>query len=135
MSYKYIGNQGDFELENPEKISYLYFPIANEAGVMSCVTPDLAGDSKLNQNAFFMPPASCENLHNDKASRNIWVKVNDKNLWSLTGRSAMQQAKLFTDEKEETKIEAGFMHHKLTRISKEFGLTGWILSNCRRIYR
>ncbi len=128
MSYNYIGNQGDFELDNPERISYLYFPIANEAGVMSCVTPDLAGDSKLNQNAFFMPPASCENLHNDKASRNIWVKVNDKSLWSLTGRSAAQQAELFTEDKEETKLEAGFMHHKLTRISKKYGLTGTLSS-------
>ncbi len=123
MSYNYIGDQGDFELNDPERYSYLYFPIANEAGVMSAVTPDLSGDSKINQNAFFMPPASCENLHNDKASRNFWCKVDGKGIWSLTGRSAAQQAALFTDEKEETKLEAGFMHHKLTRVSKKYGLT------------
>lgn len=128
MKYNYIGNHGEFELENPELISYLYFPIANESGVMSCVAPDLAGDSKINQNAFLMPPVSCDNLHNDKSSRNVWCKVNNKELWSLTGRSAKQQAEIFSDDKEETKLEAGFMHHKITRTSKKFGLKSAISS-------
>ncbi len=122
MKYNYVGNQGQFELNNPELISYLYFPIANEAGVMSCVAPDLAGDSKINQNAFLMPPVSCDNLHNDKTSRNIWCKINGKDIWSLTGRSAKQQAELFTEEKDDTKLEAGFMHHKITRVSKKLGV-------------
>lgn len=122
MKYRYVGREGDFELQNPEQISYLYFPLMNESGVMSSVTPDLAGDSKINQNAFLLPPVSCENLHNDKSSRNIWCRMNGRTLWSLTGRSAMQQAKIFSDEKEETKLEAGFMHHKITRISKELGI-------------
>ncbi|MCI8876768.1 MAG: hypothetical protein HFI77_12260 [Lachnospiraceae bacterium] len=46
MSYQYIGEEGDFSLKNPEKSSYLYFPLANENGVKSCVTPDLGGDLK-----------------------------------------------------------------------------------------
>ena len=72
MKINYVGNQGDFTMENPEMLSYLYFPIANESGVMSSVAPDLAGDSKMSQNSFLMPPVSCENLHNDKSSRNVW---------------------------------------------------------------
>lgn len=76
-------------------LSYLYFPIANESWVMSSVAPDLAGDSKMSQNSFLMPPVSCENLHNDKSSRNVWCKINGKTLWSLTGRSAAQQAELY----------------------------------------
>ena len=100
MKYSYVGSQGRFELDNPELISYLYFPIANEAGVMSSIAPDLAGDSKMNQNAFLMPPVSCDNLHNDKATRNVWCKINGKDIWSVTGRSAAQQAELFTDEKQ-----------------------------------
>ena len=94
MKINYVGNQGDFTMENPEMLSYLYFPIANESGVMSSVAPDLAGDSKMSQNSFLMPPVSCENLHNDKSSRNVWCKINGKTLWSLTGRSAAQQAEL-----------------------------------------
>lgn len=122
MKYNFVGNQGDFEMANPELLSYLYFPIANEAGVMSSVAPDLAGDSKMNQNSFLMPPVSCDNLHNDKSSRNVWVKMNGKDIWSLTGRSSKQLADLFTEDKEPTFLEAGFMHHKITRESKKFGV-------------
>ena len=121
MKINYVGNQGDFTMENPEMLSYLYFPIANESGVMSSVAPDLAGDSKMSQNSFLMPPVSCENLHNDKSSRNVWCKINGKTLWSLTGRSAAQQAELFTEDKEPTYLEAGFMHHKITRTSEKNG--------------
>jgi hypothetical protein len=41
MKVEFIGNQGDFCMENPDLISGLYFPLANESGVMSCVSPDL----------------------------------------------------------------------------------------------
>ncbi|MGN0368252.1 MAG: GH36-type glycosyl hydrolase domain-containing protein [Wujia sp.] len=122
MKINYVGNQGDFTVENPELLSYLYFPIANEAGVMSSVAPDLAGDNKMSQNSFLMSPVSCDNLHNDKSSRNVWVKLDGKNLWSLTGRSAAQQAQMFTEEKEPTLLEAGFMHHKITRESAVYGV-------------
>ena len=70
-------NQTDetFTLDHPELTSYLYFPLANETGVMSSITPNLSGDSKISQNAFLMPPVSSENLHNDKSSRNIWCRI------------------------------------------------------------
>ncbi|MFI3214508.1 MAG: cellobiose phosphorylase [Eubacteriales bacterium] len=128
MKYQYIGKQGEFQLKNPELTSYLYFPLANEAGVMSSIAPDLAGDSKMGQNTFFMPPASCENLHNDKSSRNIWCKVNGKELISLTGKSAIQQADLFQDDKDETLLEAGFMYHRITRECKKQELLSVISS-------
>ena len=122
-------NQTDetFTLDHPELTSYLYFPLANEAGVMSSITPNLSGDSKISQNAFLMPPVSSENLHNDKSSRNIWCRVNKSFWWSATGKSAKAQAELFTKDKEKTTLEAGFMHHKMTRVS-EFGLTSEITS-------
>lgn len=122
MAYQYIGEEGDFCLKNPEKTSYLYFPLANENGVKSCVTPDLGGDLKTGQNSFFMAPVSSENLHNDKSTRNFWCILDGKEPWSLTGRSGEQQSRLFSREKEETTLEAGIMHHKLTRISKEHEL-------------
>lgn len=116
-----------FILNHPELTSYLYFPLANENGVMSSVTPNLSGDSKISQNAFLMPPVSSENLHNDKSSRNFWVRVNGSFFWSATGKSAKAQSELFTEEKEDTVLEAGFMHHKLTRVSKS-GLSSEIMS-------
>jgi cellobiose phosphorylase len=128
MKYEFIGEQGDFVMDNPDLISGLYFPLANEAGVMSCVSPDLAGDSKMDQNSFLMQPVSCENLHNDKSSRNIWCRIDGKVLWSLTGRSSWQQAKKFSRYKEPMVLEAGFMHHKITRTSEENGLKAVISS-------
>lgn len=128
MSYHYNGEQGDFCLKNPEKTSYLYFPLANEQGIKSCVTPDLGGDLKTGQNSFFMPPVSSENLHNDKSTRNFWCVLEGKDVWSLTGKSGVQQSRLFSHEKEETLLEAGIMHHKLTRISKEYHLKAQITS-------
>ena len=69
--YQYIDENGAFRLENPELTSYLYFPIANENGVMSCVTPFLGGDSKMGQNTFLLAPVSSEDLHNNKSTRNF----------------------------------------------------------------
>ena len=124
----YVGNQEEFYLENPEMYSYLYFPLANEQGVMSSITPDLAGDNKLGQNMFLMPPVSSENLHNDRSSRNIWCKVNGNHLWSLTGRSPSQLGRRFTDGKEKTEIQAGFMNQRVSRTSKELGLMAELTS-------
>lgn len=117
--YQYRNSNGKFSLENPELTSYLYFPMANEAGLMSSITPDLGGDIKTNQNTFILSPVSSENLHNDKSSRNIWCKINKKDLWSVTGKSSKQQARLFEEEKERTVLEAEFMYHTIERESKE----------------
>jgi cellobiose phosphorylase len=118
MSYRYKNESGDFELKSPCDTSYLYFPLANESGVMCSITPDMAGDSKMSQNTFLLPPVSCENLHNDRSSRNIWCVVDGKP-FSLTGRSASQLAERGTSLEDETLIEAGMMHHKITRKIKE----------------
>ncbi len=126
--YHYLNEKGVFWLENPELTSYLYFPIANESGVMGCVTPTLGGDSKMGQNTFLLAPVSSEDLHNNKSSRNFWCKLNGEKVWSATGRSALQQAKLFTGEKEETALEAGIMWHKISRTSRELPIKSEITS-------
>lgn len=126
--YQYINEKGVFRLENPELRSYLYFPIANESGVMGSVTPTLGGDSKMGQNTFLLAPVSSEDLHNNKSSRNFWCKLNGEKVWSATGRSVFQEAKLFTGEKEETVLEAGIMWHKISRTSKEHQIKSEITS-------
>ncbi|NLK96832.1 MAG: cellobiose phosphorylase [Epulopiscium sp.] len=120
--------EGSFLLNQPDQISCLYFPLANMAGVMSSITPELSGDSKTSQNTFLLSPVSSEDLHNNKSSRNFWCKINHTSIWSVTGKSAWQQAKKFSKDKEETQLEAGFLWHKVTRISKAFGLKGVITS-------
>lgn len=124
--YQFIDHKGTFVLEDAELTSYLYFPIANEAGMMSSVTPSFGGDAKTGQNTFLLEPVSSENLHNNKSSRNFWFRREDgeagERAWSATGVSAWQQAQKFQDEKEETSLEAGLLYQKVSRSSRELGL-------------
>ena len=126
--YRFIDEYGSFYLENPELTSYLYFPLANEVGMKSCVTPTLNGDAKTSQNTFLLEPVSSENLHNNKSSRNFWLRINNKEAWSVVGASAWQQSKIFSSDKEQTTLRAGMMWHELTRFSKEHGLKATITS-------
>lgn len=126
--YKYIDDKGSFQLENPELTNYLYFPIANENGLMSCVTPNLGGDSKLDQHHFMLEPVSSENLHSNKNTRNFWVNIKGHKPWSATGVSAGQQMLVFGDDKEETLLEAGLMWHRVTRYSRHLGVQSKITS-------
>lgn len=125
---KYLDKKGTFTLDDPDLTSYMYFPLANEAGMMSAITPDLGGDIKLDQNTFLLEPVSSENLHNNKSSRNFWVYVEGKGAWSVTGRSSKQQAKLFEDDKEDVKLTAGIMWHQVERQSQEMGLKAVMIS-------
>lgn len=128
MKYHYLNEKGVFSIQDPELTGYLYFPIANESGVMGSVTPTLGGDSKMGQNTFLLAPVSSEDLHNYKSSRNFWCNIEGKGIWSATGRSSLQEAKLFTKDKEETVLEAGIMWHKVTRTSNQLGIRSEIIS-------
>ena len=75
--WKFIDSSGTFELSSPHHSSYLYFPLVNEAGMMSSVTPLLHGDIKAGQHAFLTLPVSTEDLHNTRSGRNFWVSVKD----------------------------------------------------------
>ena len=54
----FTDQDGTFELERPEDYSYLYFPLAGEKGLKSSITPNLGGDSKLDQTSFLLEPVS-----------------------------------------------------------------------------
>ena len=124
--YQFIDHRGTFTVNDPELTSYLYFPIANEAGMMSSVTPSFGGDAKTGQNTYILEPVSSENLHNNKSTRNFWFRLEGKetgeNSWSAAGVSAWQQAEKFGKEKEETKLEAGLLYQKMERTCKKLGL-------------
>lgn len=120
-------NEEQFRVHDAEQVSDLYFPLANEAGMMSAVTPDLSGDSKTGQNTFLLEPVSVEDLHNSKSSRNFWIYEEGRGAWSATGCSALQKANVFTKEETVT-VEAGYMWHKVTRESPRFQLESTITS-------
>lgn len=124
----FLDQDGTFTVNNPENTSYLYFPIAGERGLKSAVSPNLGGDSKVNQNQFLMEPVSAENLHNNRSTRNFWVLVEGEGYWSATGNSAMQEAEKFTKNQDDSQVTAGFMWHSLTRNSKKYQIQANITS-------
>ncbi|MBQ5376586.1 MAG: cellobiose phosphorylase [Lachnospiraceae bacterium] len=126
--YQFLEEQGTFKMDNPDLVSGLYFPIAGEAGLKGTVSPNLAGDSKVDQNSFLLEPVSIEGLHNNRNTRNFWCQVEGKKPWSATGNSAWQNAERFTEAKEKVELEAGLLWQKVTRENPEIGLQAEVLS-------
>ncbi|MCM1107119.1 MAG: cellobiose phosphorylase [Blautia sp.] len=128
MGYRFIDEHGSFELEGAENDLGLYFPLAGEDGLKSAVSPNLSGDSKLDQNHFLLEPMSIENLTNNRAGRNFWCMVKGKEPWSAVGASARQEADRFTRRQEPSKVRAGLMWHETERESAELGLSANVTS-------
>ena len=120
--YKFIDNKGTFELKNSDKNSYMYFPLTNDAGMMSSMTQNLHGDIKLDQNTFILPPVSNEDLHNTNSSRNFWINIEGKSPWSATGISALQKVGKFDENPEESSIIGGLLWNETRRQNKELGV-------------
>jgi cellobiose phosphorylase len=123
LGWSFVGKNGEFELDDPGQSSYLYFPIANEAGIMGSVTPSLGGDLKASQNTFVMEPVSAERLHDSRATRNFWLLLDGKGAWSCTGESASQRAaRASGSRKERCTLRAGILWHRLTRDNRAIGI-------------
>jgi cellobiose phosphorylase len=123
VAWNFKGEKGEFVLNDPHKTSGLYFPLANEGGMMSSITPLLGGDIKTSQNTFLMTPVSVGDLHNSKSSRNFWLNIDDSITWSATGNSLNQKRLCFEEESQESvKMEAGFLWQKIIRENSKFGI-------------
>ena len=126
MNYEFTGNDGTFKLKNPKDSSYLYMPLANEAGVLASITPDGHGDNKLSQNEFLLEPASVQKLHESMNSRNFWCHIEGFDPWSVFGYSAQQLT--VKDETEE--MEGGLLWQRLRRRHSQSRLMAEVLSFC-----
>lgn len=110
---RFLNRQGDFLLTDAQRCPEAYFPLVNEGGMMSSITPLLAGDCKTDQNTFLLAPASAETLQESSATRNFWVCVKGQLPWSVTGKSAAQRA----GTEETSTLTGGLLWQKLTRES------------------
>lgn len=126
--FNFIDNCGTFRIKQPENISYLYFPLASETGLKSSVTPNLGGDSKIDQETFLLEPVSAENLHNNRSVRNFWFARKESGAYSSSGASAAQEAAKFSQDQDNSELTAGFMWHTLKRTSKAFKLESTVTS-------
>lgn len=125
---QFIGGQGDFLLTHAQDAQNVYFPLVNEGGMISSVTPMLAGDCKTGQNTFLLAPASAETLHESRASRNFWVRMEGYSPWSAIGQSAPQQAQRFTSREEQAELEGGLLWQRVTRTHQPSGIKAQVLS-------
>lgn len=116
--WRFSNNRGDFTLKDPEYVNCLYFPLANEAGMKSAITPMLHGDAKLNQHTFLLSPVSASDLYNSYPSRNFWFFIEGYGPWSVTGASVRQSSQKFSYQKiEESVLEAGLLWFRVRRKS------------------
>ena len=123
QSWDFIDYDGTFSLDQPQHSSHLYFPLVNEAGMMSVVTPNLHGDVKAGQYQFLTPPVSVFDIHNTRSARNFWLSFPGQIAWSVTGNAAPQIGQLFTQQEADTlSLTAGFLWHKLTRENNRLGV-------------
>lgn len=127
-NFYFTDEHGSFCLKQPENISYLYFPLASTTGLKSAVTPNLGGDAKINQETFLLEPVSAENLHNNRSVRNFWCKVEGLGAYAVAGASAGQEADRFSARQDESEVNAGFMWHRITRVSRKFLLASSVTS-------
>lgn len=127
MKPNFLDNDGTFLIENPEAVSYLYFPLASETGLKSSVTPNLGGDCKLDQESFLLEPVSSGDLHTSRSTRNFWC-LTESGCWSVTGVSARQEAARFTPDQERSVLTAGLMWQTVRRETNGPGLCGEITS-------
>jgi cellobiose phosphorylase len=125
--YRFVDADGGFRVESADGLGSVYFPIANELGLLSAITPDLAGDIKLDQHTFFNLPVSFEDLHLSRSARNFWIVPTSPagTPWSVCGRSVWQRA---GEEQETSTLEAGFLWQKLTRLNRRRGLEATVTS-------
>jgi len=121
---EFLDKNGSFRISDPDRISYLYFPVAGEgvSAIRSAVTPKFGGDAKRDQNTFLLEPVSAENLHNNRSTRNFWCKFPEGGAWSATGASAECEAMLGTQGEEHSELTAGFMWQTVKRISETYGM-------------
>lgn len=128
-NWSFIDNVGTFTLPDPHLNNYIYFPLVNEADLMSSISPMLNGDIKTGQNSFLTTPVSVEDLHNSRSGRNFWFFIDGFGPWSVAGASARQRAGIYEpSEAEQVSLEAGILWHKLTRVNLKAGIQAEIIN-------
>ena len=113
---------GVFNMPDPDSISAIYFPLGNQAGLMSAITPDMKGDIKTGQNSFLMPPVVTEDLHTTQYGRTFWVTVEGKAPWSAAGLGAEADLARTGGKAADSELNAGPGWFSTTRRNRKLGL-------------
>jgi cellobiose phosphorylase len=102
MIYKFIDDKGTFIVKDPQKYN-LYFPLTNQdGGILSSISPNLAGDIKKDNDHFLTPPASIEDLRSNLlCRREFFIKID---------KETIRLSYPYDDT-----LEAGFLYQKLIK--------------------
>lgn len=122
--WKFIDRQGSFISDNADRINSLYLPLCNRHPIMSSISPVLRGDLKTGFNSFLIEPISRLGLTNSKISRNFWIYIGAKKIWSAAGICKNTRI----SESDKFRLEAGLLWQKITRVNKLIGLKSEITS-------
>ena len=127
--YRFDGRDGEFRCDDADALGNVYFPLANELGLLSAITPDLAGDIKLDQHTFLNLPVSFEDLTLVRSARNFWLTFPNARPWAVGGRSVWQRAAgERADDGETARLESGFLWQTLTRTNTVRGVEATVTS-------
>ena len=110
MNYSFIDSNGTFEMKDPSRYSYLYLPIASSNGVLSCISPRGAGDSRLSQDRYLLTPVVVSDLQDSMVRRNFWLDIEGIGLRSAFGFSLAQLGIA-----EDNAVTCGMLYQKVTR--------------------
>lgn len=127
-----------FRLEHADHYGELYFPLTNESGIMSSVTPKLGGDNKTGQHEYLLEPVSSRDLDQGLKGRNFWCRIKGRGVWSAVGSSAWAQMKKYEEDdhgghnsdKETAQVTIGRLWHRVNRINQAMGIASEIVSFC-----
>lgn len=105
--WQYTGDKkGSFRAPGADQRSRLYYPLMNEAGLRSSVTPDLKGDINGGFSRYLMPPVVTEDLHRSANARYVWIKAEGLPDWNVNGLSPDQQLRKWQPDAEHMTVEA-----------------------------
>ncbi|MEJ2594175.1 MAG: cellobiose phosphorylase [bacterium] len=96
------GTDISFEAPQADHTSRLYFPLMNEGGMKSWVSPELKGYICKDFGHYLTTPTVTEEIHRTVSSRNGWVSIKGKQPWSITGMSAWQKANKWSNPEKST---------------------------------
>ncbi len=78
---------GTFQAVGAERIGRLYFPLVNEAGMLSWTSPRLQGGPTISHHEFLSPPLTAEDLQHTLIHRDFWIVRPGEHPFSLAGFS------------------------------------------------
>lgn len=98
---------GEFIALHAERVGRLYFPLVNEAGMRSWVSPALQGSPAGNHNEYLGVPITAEDLGNNLVHRGFWVVEEGHPPFSLSPLGGGSAADAWRSRAPQSVVNAG----------------------------